>query len=399
MAVSRKDSKGRALHAREYEKADGRYEYKYYVGKDRRTITCSTLAELREREKEVTKDVLDGINPSKSANMKVNDVYKIWRDMKRGLKGNTLRNYTYMYEHFVMKTQLGKSKINSVCYSDVRIFYNKLIDKEKMQVNTLEVIQNVLYQVFDIAVNNNWIRTNPCHNALRELKKNKKTKKRNTLNVEEQKRFLSWLEEHEPTWYPIFKFMMSTGLRVGEVTGLTWDDVKIEDENNRIIDVNHNLVYYSKGGKEFTYEIHTTKTVAGFRKIPMSNAAYDAIQNQIDLHKRSQVEINGYDNFIFVNRFGNVHNQSTLNRALRRIIADANEDAMANGGLELPHISCHCLRHTFCTNLCRAGVDVRVAMALMGHTDIQTTVNIYTSVQGDMKANATDALNDFLHSA
>lgn len=119
-------------------------------------------------------------------------------------------------------------------------------------------------------------------NVLKELKQshNFETEKRKALSVEEQKLFLTFLREsHQYNhWYPIFAFMLCSGLRVGEATGLRWCDVDLKDKN---ININHTLVYYNhaksvegdKGGCYFG--INTPKTEAGKRDVPMLSIARD----------------------------------------------------------------------------------------------------------------------------
>ena len=102
----------------------------------------------------------------------------------------------------------------------------------------------------------------------------------------------------------------------------------------------------------------------------------------------------------FLNRFGGVHNQGTLNKALRRIIRDCNEKILAgsNGGevTMLPRFSCHSLRHTFATRLCESGINIKVIQDVMGHADFGTTMNIYTDVTKDLKKQEFGHLEEYL---
>lgn len=126
-------------------------------------------------------------------------------------------------------------------------------------------------------------------------------------------------------WYPIFAVMLGTDLRVGEVTGLRWCDIDLEEG---IIDIDHTLVYYdhrtSEGKKGCYFNINTPKTEAGNRQVPMLDFVKEAFlmekerQEMLDLH--CEVTIDGYRDFIFINRFGQTQHQSTLNKAIRRII-------------------------------------------------------------------------------
>ena len=89
-----------------------------------------------------------------------------------------------------------------------------------------------------------------------------------------------------------------------------------------------------------------------------------------------------------MNRNGSVQHQGTLNKAIRRIIRDCNDEVLLKGEenpVLLPHFSCHTLRHTFTTRMCEAGVNVKVIQDTLGHSDISTTLNIYADVTKELK--------------
>ena len=183
--------------------------------------------------------------------------------------------------------------------------------------------------------------------------------------------------------------MLGTGLRVGEVTGLRWEDI---DLDKGTINVNHTLVYYKHKEDGCCFNVHTPKTKAGNRIVYMTSQVKEAFEQE----KKNQelagifckVNVDGYTDFVFLNRFGNVQNQGTLNKALRRIIRDCNEEQLnkANGTnvVLLPPFSCHSLRHTFATRMCEAGVNAKVVQELLGHADVGITLNIYTDATKDL---------------
>ena len=125
---------------------------------------------------------------------KVNDIYEMWKRLKRGLKNNTFQNYIYMYNMFV-KDNLGRYKVSELKKSDVRRFYNYLIDERGLKVATVDGIHNILHQILDIAVEDGYLRNNVSDNALKELKRvrNIDSEKRKALTIEEQKLFLKYL--------------------------------------------------------------------------------------------------------------------------------------------------------------------------------------------------------------
>lgn len=189
------------------------------------------------------RDVLDGVRADKN-NLTINDLYNSWVQLKRGLKDNTFSNYKYMYTMFV-EPDFGKSRLVDLKRSDVRGFYNYLADERNIHVNTIDSIHTVLHQVLELGVEDDYLRYNPSDNALKELKKarNFEVEKRRALTVPEQELFEKFLGKQGQyhRWYPIFTIMLWTGMRVGEITGLRWCDIDLEEE---VINVNHTLVYY-----------------------------------------------------------------------------------------------------------------------------------------------------------
>ena len=112
--------------------------------------------------------------------------------------------------------------------------------------------------------------------------------------------------------------------------------------------------------------------------------------------KRSPID--GYTDFIFINRFGQAQHQATLNKAIRRIIRDCNDEQFLHSDepdVLLPHFSCHSLRHTFTTRMCEAGVNIKVIQDALGHSDISTTLNIYADVTKEMKAEEFKGLDSY----
>ena len=110
------------------------------------------------------------------------------------------------------------------------------------------------------------------------------------------------------------------------------------------------------------------------------------------------VSIDGYTDFIFINRYGEAQHYGTLNKAIRRIIRDCNDAQFAkseNPKVLLPHFSCHTLRHTFTTRMCEAGVNIKVMQDCLGHKDVSTTLGIYADVTKDLRKDEFAQLDGF----
>ena len=401
--MKRKDRDRIILRKGESQRTNGGYDFRW-TGEDgkRHSIYAKTLEELRAQEDALEKDWLDQIK-TEARFITLNDVYGLWVQLKRGLKDNTFQNYMYLYDMFI-KPLIGNKRVTSLLKSDIKRFYNTLVDERGLSISTVDSVHTVLHQVLDMAVDDHYIRHNPSDNVLKELKQSRgrDTEKRRALTKEQQGAFLSYIKGSEKYlhWYPVFAVMLGTGMRVGETVGLRWCDV---DLDKGLIDVNHTLVYYKHAVNGCYCNIHTTKTAAGNRIIPMMDYIKEAFllerKNQEEAGIRCRAVIDGYTDFIFINRFGDAQHQGTLNKALRRIIRDYNDEMLSQGKMPdklLPYFSCHVLRHTFATRMCEASVNVKVIQETLGHADIATTLNIYTDVTREFQQTEFGTLEQYL---
>ena len=408
MAKARKDNKGRALYKGESQrKQDNRYMYTYYdpiTGK-RKFIYAVDLPSLRDKEKQLMKDQLDGLDVYLAGSADINYVFDRYMSTKTELRRTTYANYMYIYDHFVRET-FGKRKIAEIRYSEVLYFYYHLLNVENIQINTLETIHTVLHPTFELAVRDDVIRKNPSSGVMAEIKKKQGKNKgvRHALTKEQQRAFLNYVAENPVFfhWKPLFTVLLGTGCRIGEVIGLRWEDIDMEKQ---LININHSVTYYThreKGERTCDFHVSLPKTPAGVRTVPMMDQVKAAFEEEYKVQKEqgfNSTVIDGMTGFVFCNRFGNVHNPQTVNRTIKRILTSYNAEEVVNAKRErrqpiiIPNFSCHHLRHTFCTRLCENETNLKVIQSIMGHADIQTTMDIYAEATEEKKTESIQELS------
>lgn len=401
---ARKDTKGYQLHVGEYQRSEDRYQFSYmgWDGK-RHYIYAKTLAKLREREKKIKKEIDNGIDPGAAERTTLNQLFDLYISQAFHLQDQTRFNYKDMYDRHV-RGGFGNRKLAKIRYTDIKKFYQSLVEEKELSVRTLETIHTPLNQAFKVAVKDGVLDRNPCESALTDIKKgrdwNKKT--RIALSTEQQDSFMNFLRTHNEYagWVPILTVLLGTGMRIGECLALRWSDIDLE---KGMIMVNHTLMYRNLGKGFVEKRVSAPKTEKGVRVIPMLEEVKQAfideyqMQNCIGFCKE---EINGYSGFVFTNERGDTVSAKSVNEFIERARLIYNEEETKKAETEnrepvlLPHISCHVLRHTFCTRFVESEIDRPVVLKeIMGHSKIQTTIDIYTSISNKTKKQVIDNLN------
>lgn len=170
--------------------------------------------------------------------------------------------------------------------------------------------------------------------------------------------------------------LLGTGLRISELCGLTEADIDFE---NKLINVDHQLLKHSEAGG---YYIETPKTKSGTRQIPMSTKVCEAFERVMKKSRtaRTQFIVGGYSRFLFLNRNGLPKVAANYESMFRGLVKKYNK----NQEEALPKVMTpHTLRHTFCTNLANAGMNQKALQYIMGHSNINMTLNYYAHATPD----------------
>ena len=369
MNEKRKDNKGRILKTGESQRKDGIYQYRYtdFRGK-RQAVYASNLQELRQKEKEIHKQVDDGID-YEAGQITVIELLEKYISLKKGVRYNTQVGYRFVL-NLVKKEDFGYRKISTVKISDAKQWFAKL-QKDGRGYSTITSVRGVIKPAFQMACDEDAVRRNPFIFKLTDVVVND-TVPRLALTEEQLTIWMNFIEGDSTyhKYYDEFVVLLETGMRVSEFCGLTRKDL---DFKNRRIHVDHQLVR-ERGGK---YYVEETKTSSGCRFLPMTDAGYDSLEKMLERRPKVKTEpmVDGYSGFIMLDKNGNpkvaLHIENEMRWAMKKY-------KKLHPDSPLPHITPHVFRHTFCTNYANDGMDIKNLQYLMGHSDAGVTLNVYT---------------------
>ncbi len=371
----RKDNKGKVLNKGETQRKDGTYMYRYYdAHKERKTIYAPTLNELRIKEKEINKDILQGIY---TTDMTLNQIFDRYLEQNVNIKPRTKFKYRTEYDRWIGNSWIGKYKLNQLVKSDIVLFYKELSEKGYSN-GTIKCIHKYINGILEMAFEDDMIRRNFAKKCIDPYKK---ISTRTALTKRETDLFLTACENARWGYNYLlgFKLMLLTGLRVGEMTGLTWNDI---DLKNRTINVDHQFIQGDDKSRT-SYHIDATKTTNGKRKVPMSDDVYELLKELKETTYFDSLKFNscvdGYKGFVLHTRSGLPILTARFNEYAHKIVNEYN----TNHEEKLPNITCHICRHTFCTRMAELNMNPNALIKIVGHASYKTTENVYISVEDD----------------
>ena len=366
MSEKRRDQKGRILKTGESQRNDGHYMFRYTdIHKKRRYVYAKTLEELRQKEADIQRDTVDGIDYA-AGEMTVIELVTRYMNLKRSLKENSFRAYDSVINR-IREDPFGQKQIRHVKLSDAKSWFVSLHDRGYKQ-NTIGILQSVVRPAFEMAVDDDIIRKNPFKFKLSDVVP-KDAYVRDALTKEQQEKYLQFVQDCGGNYYDDIVILLGTGLRVSELYGLTRADI---DFDRRCIHVRRQLCRTAEKPYFFT----PPKTKSGIRNVPMTDAVYMALMRVVKARTAPKVEllVDGHSAFLFLDKSGMPKVAMHLENYMQGLQARF-EKAY---GKPVPRITPHVLRHTFCTNVQQAGLDVKSLQYLMGHSNASVTLDVYT---------------------
>lgn len=397
-----KDLKGKELGKGLGQRKDGRYEARAIINGYKIALYNFNLSELK-REFEREKDKAKRRNIVNCPDVNVSEWFNAWFEQykKPTLKPTGVDAYKRKFIN-TYGDILGFVKLKELNQFMVQGATTDLINKG-YKFKTIRDALSILKLMLEAAIGNCVIDTNPALGIIVPTYAETKEERR-VLTKEEQKIFL---RKVETSFYKeLYHFMLLTGVRVGELGALQWEDI---DFKNEFICINHSLNCQYRDGKK-TLEITTPKTKNSFRKIPFFGETKEVLLAQKEKQNNLKKQLNdrwrdseelGKLNLVFTSSMGSPVTRYVVEHDMRQISKDINMAELCNANREnrqpvaFEYVHPHALRHTFATRCFEKGMSVETVQKIMGHANINMTMS-YTHVLDDILKNEANKVGNFL---
>ena len=387
MSEKRRDNRNRILREGEYQRTDGRYRYRYIDedGKEKNVYSWrldkndptpkgkKREPSLREKEKQIQADLFDHI-VTRGGNYTVVELVEKYVSLKTGVTHNTRAGYKTVI-NILKKEAFGKQRIDKVRLSDAKAWLIKLQQVDGRGYSSIHSIRGVLRPAFQMAVDDDLIRKNPFGFELASVIVNDSVT-REAITRKQERDLLKFIKEdkHFCRYYDAIFILFNTGLRISEFCGLTISDIEFDQKR---IKVDHQLQRTS----QMQYVIQAPKTESGIRYVPMSDEVVACFRRIIANRVAPKVEpmVDGHAGFLFLDKNDKPMVALHWEKYLQHIVEKYNKIYR----IQMPKVTPHVCRHTFCSNMAKSGMNPKHLQYIMGHSDISVTLNVYTHVQFD----------------
>lgn len=383
--ATRKDMKGRILRRGESQRKDGRYCFKYVDARGKtRSVYSWTLTThdftpkrkrsgpcLRELEQRIQRDLFDNVAPE---NMTVLELATKYTETKTAVRPTTRTGYKTVL-NFLADNEFGGRRISDITTLDAKEWLISLQRDRGKRYSSIHTIRGVLRPAFQLAEEDDLIRRNPFNFELATILVNDQVA-REALTPKQERMFLDFVrsDSHYSRYHDAFYILLNTGLRISEFCGLTAEDIDFERGS---VCVSKQL----QRSSDMRYYIERPKTSSGVRYVPMSEGVAECFRRVVANRPKPPIEpvVDGVSGFLFLDK--NQMPRVALHWEKYFQYAVAKHNRIYKD--ELPKITPHVCRHTFCSKMARKGMDPVKLKYVMGHSDIDVTYNTYTHLGFD----------------
>jgi len=380
---------------------DGRFQGRYTYEGHRYCIYDRDLKELERKMNDIRYEIEHGMY-AKQNRVTLNSWYQTWIEDYKAMtvKKGTIESYDCVYQYYV-KPVLGKKLLQDIRGEHIQKFYNDMV-KEGYSKSTISLVHVLLKSMFKQALKNELVKKNPVD--LATLPRGEKKKPRRVLSRQEQEILISYVKGHELE--PIILLALASGMRIGELLGLEWNDIDFEKKE---IHIRGTLKELRTGGcyKDFP------KTENSKRIVPLLMKSEQMLKRTAKKQKEQKLQagrewepIKGLENLVFTRETGKPFTGQHVRQQLNHIVDAINEKYYGEDGVEVmggtylkekfEYFTPHALRHTFATRALENGIPPKVVQEILGHSSITLTLDLYTHVMPQTKAKELEKIGQLV---
>ena len=398
-----KDLKGKELGRGLSQRPDGRYMGRAQIEGHSITLYDRKLKDLKAKlavavDEAKRSNLLPGVD---GKSVTLSEWFEEWFVKYKApmLKDGGSPSYKRKFLNYY-GTRIGSKPLADIRQIHVQTAIADML-KEGRTSRSVREATGILQSCVEAAIANGLMFLNPVLGVM--IPKCEKVERR-VLTVEEQEIFLGYLKATKSWYEEMYKFMLLTGMRIGEVGGLQWEDV---DFTSRFIYVKRSLTYQYEDGKKIM-RLTSPKTENSVRKIPFFGETREVLEKQFEKVKRKREDLGKrwrqpeeYGNLVFLTSMGSPIGRYSVESDMRYVTQQINDmlktEALYSGGIpkSFERVHPHALRHTFATRCFEKGMTPRAVQEIMGHANYNTTVS-YTHVLDDIKSKEAERVGEFL---
>lgn len=378
MSEKRRDNKNHVLRNGESRRSDGRYAYKYIDTDGKQQFVYSWKLEktdrlpkgkrddlsLREKEKQIQKDLEDMISTS-GGDITVLALVEKYTSQRKGMRHSTKAGDKTVL-NVLAKDDFGRRQIRDVRLSDAKEWLIRLQENGK-GYSSIQTIRGVVRPAFQMAVDDDLIRRNPFEFHLSTVVVNDSVT-REAITRKQERQYLEFVrnDKHFSRYYEAIYILFHTGLRISEFCGLIKEDIDFKKGRLRVERQLQRI-------RDMQYIIGDTKTPSGVRFVPMTQEVMDCfrhiLENREDLKTEPVVsDARGrlYHGFLFLDKNGRPMVALHWEKYMQHIREKYNKIYK----VQMPDVTPHVCRHTFCSNMANSGMNPKTLQYIMGHSHI-----------------------------
>ena len=299
--------------------------------------------------------------------MTLDEWYDIWIDtFKRNCRNTTIVEYKGIYKS--IKQELGWRKLQTL----EPVILQKVLNDLKSD-NQRKMVKTILSDILDKAKRNGLISKNPAKNLITQID-NEYPKEQRVLSIQETELFLEYSKESR--YYNLFVVALETGMRIGELKALYWNDI---DFSRRALWVKKTMCLV-RGDHGTYFEVHNPKTFCGNRLIPLTNKCIEALMRQKALNTSTvqKYKDTNFTNLVFPSKNNQPFHEMVILESIHNVVAK-----MAADGFYIEKFGPHTFRHTFATRAIENDMNPKTLQRILGHSSLQMTMNLYCHVSDD----------------